>query len=49
MEPAFLTALAYAVIRWLTVLTGYLNGGSTFPKPLSREEEARYLNEMRAG
>ncbi|MBX6377989.1 MAG: hypothetical protein IRY95_05500, partial [Clostridia bacterium] len=31
------------------VLTGYLNGGSTFPKPLSREEEARYLNEMRAG
>lgn len=44
-----LTAVAESVIRGLMVLAGYVANSSTFPQPLSEEEEASYLSRLLAG
>jgi RNA polymerase sporulation-specific sigma factor len=41
--------LAEAVVRGLTVVAGYVTNSSTFPQPLSEEEEARCLARLQEG
>jgi RNA polymerase sporulation-specific sigma factor len=41
--------LADSLIRSLMVVAGYLSNSSTFPQPLSEEEEAIYLRRLREG
>lgn len=38
-----------ALFEKLFFLVGYVNGGSSFPKPLSREEEKKYTALMQQG
>lgn len=49
MEPASFAALVLSVLRGLTVLAAYIVNNNAFPQPLSEEEEARYLEELRQG
>ena len=44
-----LTTVAESVIRGLMVLAGYVANSSTFPQPLSEEEEAQYLARLLSG
>lgn len=39
----------WCLIRDVLLLLGHLSGGSSFPKPLSRQEEAQALAAMQAG
>lgn len=44
-----LGSVAEAVLRCLSVVAGYVSNSSTFPQPLSEEEEARYLAKLQTG
>ena len=39
----------FFLIRDVLLMLGHLSGGGSFPKPLSREEEAKCLQKMREG
>lgn len=41
--------LLWSLIRGALLLLGHLSGGGSFPKPLSRQEEAQALAAMQAG
>lgn len=41
--------LLFFIVRDALLLLGHLSGGGSFPKPLSREEEAACLQKMRSG
>lgn len=41
--------LLFFIVRDALLLLGHLSGGGSFPKPLSREEEASCLQKMRSG
>lgn len=41
--------LLWSLIRGALLLLGHLSGGGSFPKPLSRQEEAQTLAAMQAG
>ncbi len=45
----FLGGLAEAIIRGLMLMTGYVSNSSTFPQPLSEEEEAKCLGRLQQG
>ena len=49
MGLGWLLVLAAAGLRGLWLLHGYMNGGSTFPEPLSSEEERKALVAMHQG
>ncbi|MBX6350493.1 MAG: RNA polymerase sporulation sigma factor SigK [Clostridia bacterium] len=49
MTTSLLAALAIALLRGLFALHGYLHTQGSFPRPLSREEEADCLGRLRAG
>lgn len=49
MFGGMLTVFAEAVVRGLMILAGYVTNSSTFPQPLSEEEEARYLSKLHSG
>lgn len=49
MVVSVLGSLAEAVIRCMMVVAGYVTNSSTFPQPLSEEEEARYLTRLQQG
>ncbi|BDG59728.1 sigma-70 family RNA polymerase sigma factor [Caldinitratiruptor microaerophilus] len=44
-----LGSLAEAIVRGLMLLMGYVSNSSTFPQPLTEEEEARYLSRLQQG
>jgi len=46
---ALLGSVAEAVLRCLSVVAGYVSNSSTFPQPLSEDEEARYLARLQTG
>lgn len=45
----FLGSLAEALIRSLMLMAGYVSNSSTFPQPLSPEEEDQYLTRLKQG
>ena len=49
MVLSVLGTLAETIIRGMTVVAGYVTNSSTFPQPLSEEEEARYLARLQTG
>jgi RNA polymerase sporulation-specific sigma factor len=49
MLVGLLTAAATVIVRALQLLTGFVGNGSTFPQPLSDEEEARYIALLQSG
>jgi RNA polymerase sporulation-specific sigma factor len=51
VTPVFslFSAIAELILRGLTVVAGYVTNSSTFPQPLSEEEEARYLARLQQG
>ncbi len=49
MVLSILSSLAEAIIRGMMVLAGYVTNSSTFPQPLSEDEEARYLAKLQGG
>lgn len=49
MDTGFLAAVGWLALQGYLVLSGYLTSHSAFPHPLSPEEEARRLQEMKAG
>lgn len=42
-------AIFFEWIQTVLILAGYISGNATFPKPLSSEEEKKYLNEYFRG
>jgi RNA polymerase sporulation-specific sigma factor len=44
-----LGTVAEAALRCLSVVAGYVSNSSTFPQPLSEDEEARYLAKLQGG
>lgn len=49
METGLLAFMAVWLIRGLSMVAGYLSNNTTFPQPLSREEEAVYLQRLQDG
>ncbi|HLN60169.1 MAG TPA: hypothetical protein VK464_01365 [Symbiobacteriaceae bacterium] len=49
MALSLFGSVAEAVIRCMMVVAGYVTNSSTFPQPLSEEEEARYLAKLQTG
>lgn len=49
MLPGLLAGLGEGVVRALMVMLGYISNSSTFPQPLSEEDEARYLARLQEG
>jgi len=49
MVLSVLGMLAEWIIRCMSLLAGYVNNSSTFPQPLSEEEEAEYLRRLQQG
>jgi len=49
MALSIFSALAEAIIRCLSIVAGYVSNSSTFPQPLSEEEEAKYLKRLQEG
>lgn len=46
---AALLGLLTAVVKGLMILSGYVANSSTFPQPLSEEDEAKYLGRLATG
>jgi len=46
---ALLGSMAEAILRCLSLVAGYVSNSSTFPQPLSEDEEARYLSRLQTG
>jgi RNA polymerase sporulation-specific sigma factor len=42
-------ALAEAILQGMSLLAGYVTNSSTFPQPLSEEDEAKYLARLQTG
>lgn len=42
-------SIGEAIVRGMMVVAGYITNSSTFPQPLSEEEEARYLGRLQQG
>lgn len=49
MVYALLGSVAETILRCLSVVAGYVSNSSTFPQPLSEDEEARYLAKLQTG
>lgn len=49
MVLSIVGSLAEAIVRCMMVVAGYVTNSSTFPQPLSEEEEARYLSRLQGG
>lgn len=49
MTLGLLTNIGEAIVRGMMVVAGYITNSSTFPQPLSEEEEARCLQRLQAG
>lgn len=49
MVLSILGSLAEAIINSMSVLVGYVTNSSTFPQPLSEEDEAKYLARLQSG
>jgi len=49
METGLLSLFVLAVIRGFHLLAGYIGSNTTFPEPLSREEEARHIACLQEG
>lgn len=49
MVLSLLGSLAETILRCMTVVAGYVTNSSTFPQPLSEEEEAKYLARLQTG
>ena len=49
MAYALLGSVAEVILRCLSLVAGYVSNSSTFPQPLSEDEEARYLARLQTG
>jgi len=49
MTLGLLASIGEALVRSLMVAAGYITNSSTFPQPLSEEEEAKYLARLQQG
>lgn len=49
MLLSMLGLLADAIVRGLSLVAGYVSNSSTFPQPLSEEEEAKCLARLQDG
>ncbi|MCC8159797.1 MAG: RNA polymerase sporulation sigma factor SigK [Oscillospiraceae bacterium] len=45
----FLSGIFFEWIQTVLILAGYVSGSATFPKPLTAEEEAKYLEQLANG
>lgn len=49
MSLGLWASIGEVIVRGMMVVAGYITNSSTFPQPLSEEEEAKYLGRLQQG